>query len=287
MRGAFFCRMNPQKDFSNGLIGQAWVIEALAAATRYFNDNKYQSLARELFLIHPFDHHIGLWRRVAVDGSYLSYDATFNHQLWFAASGALIAADEDDEIFTRISCFLENAVKSHLKIAHSGRIIHLVKINTNTLLLHRFIKSIIYNAKTLKRNRPMMLKEVGYQAFNLYAFAMIYSQIPDNPFFQTTKVRSAMVYIHSDEFMSGLENNHFGYPYNPIGFEVAYALQVFRGAGAEVQKTSQWWVSQQLKRTYDFNKNTFSINTADTNTLTARAYEATRLEDTEIRVEEI
>ena len=38
MNATFFCRTNPEKDFCNGVIGQAWVIEALAIAGRKLND---------------------------------------------------------------------------------------------------------------------------------------------------------------------------------------------------------------------------------------------------------
>lgn len=37
----FYCRKNRNKDFSNGLIGQAWVIEALALANNKLETAKY------------------------------------------------------------------------------------------------------------------------------------------------------------------------------------------------------------------------------------------------------
>ena len=50
----FLCRTNPQKDSCNGLIGQAWVIEALVEAYRVLKIPEALSLAEELFLLHPF-----------------------------------------------------------------------------------------------------------------------------------------------------------------------------------------------------------------------------------------
>ncbi len=283
MKGSFFCRMNPQKDFCNGLIGQAWVIEALAAAARCFNDEKYQTLAREIFLLHPFDHRFGLWQRLSVDGSHLPYDATFNHQLWFAASGTLIAADKKDEIFNRVNFFLEKAARSHFKISRSGRISHPIPINTGSSPLQRVLKNIIYHVRISNQKKQIIEKEIGYHAFNLYALAMINSQIPDNSFFQNNKVRSALNYIQSNEFISGLENNPFSYPYNPCGFEVAYAIQIFPSIEDKAKRTSRWWINQQIKRTFSYKEKAFSINTTDANTLTARLYEAARLEDAEIK----
>ena len=73
----------------------------------------------------------------------------------------------------------------------------------------------------------MKQKEIGYHAFNLYALAMIKARNPDSLACLDNKVASVMAYIRSREFMNGLHSNQFGYPYNPCGFEVAYALQVF------------------------------------------------------------
>jgi hypothetical protein len=268
------------------LIGQAWCIEALAAAAHCFDDERYRALAREIFFLHPFDAHVGLWRRVAVDGSYLSYDLTFNHQLWFAASGALIASDQNDEIITRVSRFLEKAARSHLKVARSGRIFHLIFLNSHTSPIQRILHNLVYRAKLFKPNRQLTYKEIGYHAFNLYAFALISSQIP-NIFFENRKFHSALAYIHSEDFINGLQNNIYGYPYNPCGFEVAYALQILQNDGTPAERNLEWWIRQQLQQTYDFKDSSFGINTEDKLTLTARVYEATRLADVEIMGEKI
>jgi hypothetical protein len=90
MGATFLCRTNPDKDFANGLIGQAWVIEALATLHEALDDRRAHEVATQVFLLHPFSDARGLWRRVNVDGSHLTIDATFNHQLFFAAAGALL-----------------------------------------------------------------------------------------------------------------------------------------------------------------------------------------------------
>ena len=41
MNATFYCRLNPEKDFSNGLIGQAWVIEALVEAHKLTKEDSY------------------------------------------------------------------------------------------------------------------------------------------------------------------------------------------------------------------------------------------------------
>ena len=96
---------NPGKDFCNGLIGQSWSIEALMYAANYFDIPKILKIAKEVFLLHPFDEKSGLWRRTEVNGSFLSVDETFNHQLWFAASGSLICQISTDEEINNINKF--------------------------------------------------------------------------------------------------------------------------------------------------------------------------------------
>ena len=39
MNSTFLCRLNPEKDFCNGLIGQAWVIEALIRAAEVLEES--------------------------------------------------------------------------------------------------------------------------------------------------------------------------------------------------------------------------------------------------------
>ena len=91
MGATFWVRKNPEKDFSNGLIGQAWVIESLAYAAEYLGDDRLKGIAEEVFMLHPFDEKMARWRIVNVDGSYGPADMTFNHQLWFAAAGSFLS----------------------------------------------------------------------------------------------------------------------------------------------------------------------------------------------------
>ena len=85
----FWCRSSPGKDACNGLVGQAWAIEALAEAAASLDAEPLAKLAEMVFLRHPFDERARLWRRVEVDGRVLGPDFTLNHQLWFAAAGVL------------------------------------------------------------------------------------------------------------------------------------------------------------------------------------------------------
>ena len=108
----FYCRNKEGKDQSNGLIGQAWTIEALAEAYKVTNKMIYLDTAIEVFLLHPFDKKAGLWKVVETNGVIKSFDMTFNHQLWFAMSGAiLLSLKPNDKIKQNLECFFSRLNK--------------------------------------------------------------------------------------------------------------------------------------------------------------------------------
>ncbi len=290
MNATFFCRNNPEKDFCNGLIGQAWVIEALAVAGLKLEDSQYFELAKRVFLMHPFDHKIGLWRRVNVDGSYATFDMAFNHQLWFATAGAILDRNSNNSINSEVERFLDRVLELHLRIDPSGRIIHRMappRISNSPSTLHR-IKESIYSLRRQaclqKKNNQMEYKEIGYHAFNMYAFSMLKQRIPEHRLWYSDKFISALNYMNSVDFIDGLENNIYGYPYNPPGFEVAFSIQEFSPVFTSV-KPVEWWVEQQLSRSYNRETNMMHQSTEDENTLAARLYESTRIKNLEIMIE--
>ena len=93
----YCCRNKLGKDHVNGTIGAAWIIEGLVEATKILKDEKYYELAVEMFLSHPFDKKTKCWNRYEITGELLGFDETFNHQLWFAASGSQIINYKNNE----------------------------------------------------------------------------------------------------------------------------------------------------------------------------------------------
>jgi len=101
-------------------------------------------------LLHPFDEKLGLWRRVEVNGSYLSVDETFNHQLWFAASGSLICQNcKDKEIIKRVDIFMDT-IENALNLYNSGLIVHHLKSKNLKDMLKRMIRA-FSNKETKKQ----------------------------------------------------------------------------------------------------------------------------------------
>jgi len=286
MKAAFWHRKNPEKDFCNGLVGQAWTIEALSVAAKSLKNEHCQRVAEEVFLLHPFDEAPGLWRRVNVDGSYLPLDMTFNHQLWFAAAGALLLPSSGGYIEERVGRFMD-ALPNNLSLYSSGLVCHPLFLKQPSPIgcrvrLKRFVRGWVRPLDPEPECDEAYSKSIGYHAFNLYAFALLKQQLPQHPFWRSESVERMLAFLQTEEFVEGLEKNKFGYPYNPPGFEVAFTLEVF---GHDVHEQQEWWISEQIRRCYDFGSRMMSLNTEDPLTHAARLYEATRLPDLTLHVE--
>lgn len=282
---SFHHRISSSKDQCNGLIGQAWTIEALAVAARVLDDPKLVKLANKVFLLHPQDNRTGLWKRVEIDGRTLPFDATFNHQLWFAAAGGLLAdlPWTDKQIDDQVRTFLDE-LGSNLRLYPSGLIFHPFKPESLKRLLHltradkrhRIGVTFLTSSVPLpSRRQQLKWKAVGYHAFNLYAFALLKQQYPDHDFWNSQKWKQALEYVTTEEYRDAVWKNEYGSPYNPVGFEVAFAMEVFDIGSLEERR---WWVRKQLEHHYNPETNRMDRNTEDAETLTARIYEATRLE---------
>src|SRR5690625_4216984 len=72
----FYHRMNPEKDACNGLIGQAWSIEALVQAGLQLEREESLTLAREAFLLRAVVSGQGKRQRMAMDWIDMPLDAT-------------------------------------------------------------------------------------------------------------------------------------------------------------------------------------------------------------------
>ncbi|MES3518012.1 MAG: hypothetical protein PPP58_10145 [Natronomonas sp.] len=289
----FHHRHGGDRDRCNGLIGQAWSIEALAVAAERLDDTRLCSVAERTFLRHPFDRRLAAWRPVEIDGTSLPLDMTFNHQLWFAAAGAILAnlPEVDPRVGRRVERFLDE-LAANVDTTPEGRIEHIFKPEFD---LSKYLR-IFYDGLRAGTAHKMVAGQlrsilgrdgdgtggtfekqaVGYHSFNLYGLAILYDEYPDHRFWETRTFRSTLEYAESDTYERRLADNPYGYPYNCAGIELAVAFERF-GVGDD--ETRRAWIGRQLEATYDDETGTFSRNTPDPRTLTARIYEATRLSD--------
>jgi len=274
------------KDRCNGLIGQAWTIEALATAGNTLDlDNAIQT-ACTIFKSHPFIESLGLWQRVEIDGSILTLDRTFNHQLWFAAAGGLLK-DADPEIDKQIKKFIKR-LPDNLRTYSSGLIYHPLCPMDSLLTYLKYVtdrrKLPLYRSLGVHLFRPpksrakIKNKAIGYHAFNAYAFALLYEQYPEKDVWTQTPVTDTIAYLTSDGYLNSIETSAYGYPYNPPGFEVPYALEVF---GIDAESVTESLLETQF-RNAQLGKDVVFPDAPDPQTSTARLYEATRMSDREI-----
>lgn len=293
----FLCRTNPAKDGCNGLIGQAWVIEALSTAASALGETSYRTLAERVFQLHPFDSEAGVWRIVDVNRRVGPVDRAFNHQLWFAVAGSLLDPRPDGLIGRQVHRFLD-ASRTLLRVAPSGRIRHRIshsaaELSANVPACERSrlptaISAPLRRARSVARAPKRWLwevrREIGYHAFNLYGFAVLRQRIPTHPVWESEALRAALHFLSRAVYSLGLEGNPYGYPYNPSGLEVAFALQVFGPSASSGERPDARWVTRQLARTYDWAARMMNRGTDDQATLAARLYEACRLRDVPVKL---
>lgn len=276
LKSTFYCRINSNKDFCNGLIGQAWVLKALITSAEYLNEKKYIRLAEEIFNMHDFDFKKGLWKTRNVDGSMGSICLTVNQQLWFAAIGALIYMHTNNsEIKNKVDRFFIN-INKYIGLTAKGRIKH-------TISNYYSLKGIYEKVSRRKKLEHFTRLEIGYHSFNLYALGYFYNINPDHPYWKLKKtkelVRKSLKYTDSKEYRDSIDENPFALSYNPAGFEIAYGIDTFaKYLGNQVNKrTSEKWISLQMEKHFDSTNLLMSKDTLDSDTLAARIYQVTDL----------
>ena len=238
--------------------------------------------------MHDFDNALGLWKIREINGKTLGFDVTFNHQLWFAAAGSMLATNSliDDQL----SVFLDR-LPMNLGLYKNGLVQHpiLPKLNSGMsfgLRTKRLVATAVQGNWSRQRDRVSMTeKAVGYHAFNLYAFAILSQRYPDYDAWSSDLMKSMVSYAKSSDYLETLEGNRYGYSYNSPGFEIAYAiicLPYLFGEDPEGQASE--WVGRQLVRCYDFETSQMRLNTEDPVNHAARIYEATRLPNLDVPI---
>ncbi|HEY3487849.1 MAG TPA: hypothetical protein VGL10_07260 [Gammaproteobacteria bacterium] len=281
MGASFFCRKNPYKDYANGLIGQAWVLEALSAAADLLVRSQYRTLVEEVFFLHPYEENVGLWGRVNVDGSYRPIDWTLNQQAWFAASVGS-GHKNDPLIEQRILKFLDLTDAQYLSLGAYGRIRHRAtgsRIGETLRSIRKIAKSPL---NYLEGKRDMFGREIGYHAFNLYGFSLLKHRFPQHALWKNPKFIKALRFLQHDRYIDALDKSKYAYSYNPCGFEAAYAIETFPEVFPDHDKLRRFFINRQIARTFNFKTCLMELNSVDPITLAARLYEITRLSDMEI-----
>lgn len=274
MKAAFWIRKNPEKDFCNGVIGQAWVMESLIKAAEVFSREDCYKAAEEVFLLHHFDEQLFIWKRLNVDGSWLNPDPTFNHQLWMGAVAAQL--DHTPEAKDKSELFF-NKIGSKVRLYGDGIIQHVspvTRLSTGIRNPKKVVEGVLGHAYYHFSKRKLRLKSSGYHAFNLYAFSLYKNQLPDHPFWESRKFRKMLKVTDTQRFHKEQVGNKYSYPYNPTGLEMAFVTETFE---PEKKGKVEYWLSKQIEFTGEHGESIMTRDSADKNTAKARIYEASRL----------
>lgn len=275
-RANWMQRYQKGRDACNGVIGAAWTGEALWAAVTILESEAAFNLARDVFSRHCFDPEVGLWHRFEVDGRVLSIDQTLNHQLWFAATASRLHAVGADELKDPLDGFFEQ-LSRHFVLENNGVIRHRMALSTLDQIFHSggipFKLFQIY--KSLRTGLAPVdpeKRDLGYHAFNLHACAVLYRYLPEACFWASEAWKNALAFARSESHIVGLlSGNSYAYPYNPVGFEMAFALQAFI---PDSQSEQNGWAERQWAVLSKGGRTAYGDGSIDPPTAKARLYEA-------------
>jgi len=248
----FYARKSPDKDKCNQLVGQALPIKALASAGETFGRQELIDTAIEVFELHPFDPELGLWEKVEVDGTKLSFDRTLNHQLLFAGAGSYLA--DDDEIEWKVSRHLDK-LGEILETRRNGIIRHYVRPPIRTvvptvldkprhweLLLNELMHVVLTFSADQQR------KEIGYQPLNLFAMSWLNINFPEHPIWTTGGENWSVNDLISPVFEERAFDPDIRLGAGQPGISTAIALHVLADCDEDVVKE---WVQRDITSMYD------------------------------------
>jgi hypothetical protein len=263
---AYTHRQKPGKDRCNGVIGAAWVIEALVRYGRYVGNDEALELARQIAASCPFIEGQAAWKRLdPVDGA-TTIDATYNHQAWLAAA----IAEADASLAERASLFLDRSIDGAFRLRPNGRIDHLMYLRGG----FNRAAQVKHTLQSVKDDKKVSEKEDGYHLFVLFALARLKRALPNHPFFANESLRKSLRYVAEPAFLGKLANSHYAYPYNAPGFEMPLIVAVFQPVEPVLQTVDCMLVyEEQKRRTFSNQVGLHVDGCPDPCTLAARAYE--------------
>lgn len=288
--GYFHCREHPRKDKINNLIGQTWVIEALAIVGNCLEEERLISFAHQVIKKHHFDEKYFLWHKAHAKGDGFHLCRTLNQQILFAAMALFVGRTMGDRELADFARAFFNNVLSMSRFIRPGLPHHKV------FLPVKFSSFDIPYFKTLIKQwiEKSYWKEISaaYLPFILYGFALAHYLNPGDPTWDNDELKQWLKSIirfvtKSFPYRYRESPDSYMWSYNPVGFEVYFALNEFRellGLDSDPD-LDRGWVELQIKGYYDFKSNLLNKNTSDPAVLMARMYEAVWLPDLELEIE--
>lgn len=287
-------------DHCNGLIGQVWAIEPLMLLGYHLKNREYLALSREILLLHRYEEGLHLWRDLELSGRQMGVNTTFNQQLWFAVSHLILGKIMKDKTLThRAGDFFSN-MNQNVAFLETGLIKHTISrknLRRNKYVPDFFKRLVLeelqYSLRSLRElvdRNSTRERSIGYQPFILFGLAKAYEVSKEeswwrNPWFKNA-LQNMFNLVQGDHFFRELSASRYAWTYNPVGFEIAYALDAFKDlinvdGGA---KSVRWWVERQLNNHWNPSSGLMENNTDHPLTLSARLYEGAPLGDLELNI---
>ena len=248
----FHSRNAEGKDKCDGLVGQAAPIRGLAWASSALNRPELGSIAKDVFSIHPFDERLGLWERIEIDGSNLSFDRTLNHQLLFAGAAAHLT-HRFPSVEKTVLRFVDR-LASNVSLRSDGIIRHYVRpplgatvqaVRENPRSWKLLLNPVLSRIYTVSSQRKR--KEVGYHPVNLLGLAHIQANM-EVSLLQRDNERELIERITSPDTLSNMSGDNFHYGGMTPGIDVGFALQEFQGADSD---TIRQWIEIDMRNKYE------------------------------------
>jgi len=277
---AFHCiKSSEKKMHSNGLIGQAWVIESLLEGYECLKNSNYLKIAEDLILKHNFNKDLCLWNILGLKGEILNLHKTFNQQLWFSVLAFKVAKMcNNNEILIKTDKFFK-VLPSIIKFNKFIRMHISEKYYQKD---HNFLNHSFRKLKYLLVKPYFLTISRGYLAFSLLALSELFTIDKYMNIWKNNELKKIIIESvkYLDERIFNDDKNKFGFQYNPIGFEVASIKEKLSeyleyDNGYNIEE----WILKQINNHYDFNNMLMIRNTSDPNTLASRVYEMTKLEN--------
>lgn len=257
-QGCYVMRQTKGSDCVNGVIGPAWVLEALTRLGCYAEDQQAVDRAESIIDTLKYNAKEGGWCRYDPFAKKYSVDYTYDHQAWLAA--ALYDCGQADVV----KSFIDSLNAGNYEVDASGRIFHLLKTNSlkGRLLAYRY-----------NRNQKLVKEvEIGYHLYCLYPLARLASAHSEHDFFSSSKLEMALKYC-TFENICRMEHSYYGFAYNAPGLELPMVYSVF-GDRMPISKDEVFAVyERQIELTGDTISRLQINNNPDPMTMAARIYE--------------
>jgi hypothetical protein len=236
--------------------------------------------AQSLLRTHRFAAAVQAWESLEITGHALGVNPTLNQQVWFAIvcqRCALLTGDTD--LTRKVEAFVDS-LPTKLEIDEQGLLRHDFPIASARVAIHGQVKRFAHRLRSrassvAPRHFPRGEIAVGYHAFLLYSLALLYRYTGERHAswaLLAPTIRRAVEYVDA-HFPYGRGESGFRWGYNPVGFEMSFALRAFSRMLPTPRISATDWEDAQVATYFDWNAGLMIRSSVDPDTLAARFYE--------------